>query len=200
MPDTLKLKNPHVFVKFAPLSIIDIDPTIQFAAEYFFNRRFSLQQEVGYGKFGNMWWIQSFENQFLVETWRFRTEGRYYFVDDEYSDFSPYVALEILFKNADRLQRAEVDRGGYREIIDFRFRKRVWGSHIKIGTQFLLGSRFIIDAYLGLGYRHIKVRTVGISAEEYSQSVDVDFFQRSVGNYPAPSVSLGFKVGYAFMR
>ncbi len=71
---------PHVVLKFCPLSLIDIDATIQGAVELRTSRRTSVQAEFGYGwpGFAPVGWSKPAEDYSRKEIWRGRLEARLY--------------------------------------------------------------------------------------------------------------------------
>lgn len=210
-------KRPsRVILKFAPLSLLDPDATVQGAVEVWIKQRYSIQAEFGYGpdglRFGGMGpspWTPN-NNLNGKEVWRTRLEGRYYPSPfGKNSRSGPYIAVEGVYK---QVNVAHLDTLLAGETIDPIFvyspvTRHVFALHGKIGTQFLLGyyskailSRLIVDVYAGPGIRYISVSSNG--AETTRLFEDKAVYERFAYSEYRPgdsswrlSISVGLKIG-----
>ncbi len=193
-------KRPLWILKFAPLSLIDINPTYQGAAEYFFSDKYSLQQEVGYGYEKLMPF--SWEKKTDEETWRFRTEFRKYLPQRRtgFNRQRNYVAYEGMYKhfNYPVNDIVTIAKVGYYQNIHYRYQfvRDTYAVHIKFGQEEIQTSNFVVDAYLGAGFRWYNVSRIG----DHPTTNDRDVFQAispmTEGLTKAISFSLGFKIGF----
>lgn len=199
-------RAPKLIIKWAWLSLIDPDQTVQFGVEYALNKQWSLQQEIGYGHF----LPYSTDNEDKDrEIWRFRTEGRFYFSSSRPNPMEgTYVAAEIFYKRNNYLNEITVGREcengncAFFQQKEYIRIKDVVGYHIKIGRQWVISRRVALDIYAGLGLRSIHVKTPGLSKEE-QENINRDyvlFGYYSSGSYLMPSLSSGFKFGYQIYK
>jgi hypothetical protein len=90
-----------MILKITPLALFDIDNTIQGGIELpLHNPAWTMQQEFGYGHSAFNLWQGEREQHPDRETWRFRTQIRYYFLKN--NQRSPYIAGEYLLKKTAR--------------------------------------------------------------------------------------------------
>ncbi|WP_461053690.1 hypothetical protein [Spirosoma arcticum] len=214
----------HVVVKFAPLSLVDIDATVQGAIELPIAAQTTIQLEGGYGWAGLSRSLPREGGITSKQTGRIRAEGRYYLprtasFDDVPYPAGVYVAGEFLGKriSAERTQTAvfpclvaPCPTNTERATVN----RTVLGGHVKVGYQTGFGrsasaafdprrkeSRIIFDVYLGVGARHIRVRqTAGSSIIPTNGNTPEGLrFTRFVPgrNFWARSASGGFKIGFA---
>ncbi len=193
-------KRPVLVLKFAPLSLIDINPTYQGAVEYFFSDKYSLQQEVGYGH--ERWMPFSWEKKNDEQTWRFRTEFRKYLSPKHgINKYRNYVAYEAMYKHftypiSETVTTAQV--GYYQNVhYNYQFVRDTYAVHIKFGQEEIRASNFVVDAYAGAGFRWYNVSKVG---SHPSSNGTIDRFETispiQEGLVKAISFSLGFKIGF----
>jgi hypothetical protein len=179
-----------LILKLAPLSLIDITPTVQAGIEYLFTSHFGLQQEVGYGNFS--YWESK-------QVFRLRTEARYYLSPQNNPGF--YLALEGFYKYLD-------DSGHYKFFFIFPTRepepeqRSIFGLHFKWGKQLLLGKNWILDMYMGVGFRRAKVHTWQQERTDYEQPGGPLVFPAHYQTYYEnwPSLTLGVKIGYCILN
>lgn len=195
---------PHArILKFSPLSLIDPVPSIQFAYEWQFAERMSLQHEAGYIKKvfseGFSWGI----NHNNLRGIRLRNEFRYYLQSFESRLHGFYTGPELLFLHRRDTRNAEfgMDCSGPFECnffrrMDYTYQKQVYALHLKIGYQELFLKRFAYDIYAGLGYRHVRVKEIGAPDSPAWRMWDGFDFSKNPGIYHYPSMSFGFKIGY----
>lgn len=215
MPDTLSgltNRRPHYIIKWAPLSVIELDNTVQFGLEYLLPGPWSVQQELGYGWFNlnNNADIDGdpYKNR---EVWRSRTEFRVY-LDHNKDVAKPrggYFALEFLYKRVNFEREASIGREcadgqcEYFELLDYKILKDVFGYHAKFGGQFIVENRLAIDIYSGIGWRNIFVKSPGLSAGEnvFGEGSDlINIARTEPGIYRTISLCGGFKLGYLIYR
>ncbi|QHT67112.1 DUF3575 domain-containing protein [Rhodocytophaga rosea] len=212
--DTLGIINsrrqPHYIIKWAPLSLVDQDNTVQFGIEYLFKGPVSLQQEIGYGWFsfnGNS------DNGVYInrEIWRSRTEVRFYVANNGQikRPHGAYLALEFLYKRMNYTKEDNVGREcengdcEYFEKMNYKLFRDVYGFHGKMGVQFIIEKRLALDVYIGGGLRSVVVKSPGLSAENNNLMEDRGFVlskPMELGQYTMLSMSGGFKIGYLIYK
>ena len=204
-PDTL---GSVIILKLTPLALFDLDNTIQAGIEVPLpNPAWTIQQEIGYGHSAFNLWHAEREEHPRRETWRSRSQIRYYF--RKTNQRSAYIAGEYLFK---KNSEEKFESVGY-ECIGGRFNQQcayfknqevhlgrfVNAFHLKWGGQFSIGERWLMDIYLGLGIRALNVRYLGLPRNTTSDD-QFDFFNIRTdipGRYrPTGSFSMGFHFGY----
>jgi hypothetical protein len=215
-PPPVVIQRSPVF-KLAPLSLIDIDPTLQAAVEIPLRPNWSIQQEVGYG-----WPTLGLFNyqRDLVKpktTFRARTEIRYYFSPDfrqqaglKQGPGGFYVAAEGLYKQMglklDRTVPGITVWPALPAKETVRINRHVYGLHAKIGYQAIVGGsgktpQFVVDVYVGVGFRIVSVRQAGGSSVITANSALSEglLFSRFVPFDSAlrkPSMAAGIKIGW----
>jgi hypothetical protein len=211
---------PKWAFKWNAPALIDIDATLQIAAERFLGKRWSVQQEIGYG-----WWNLNSQSNSQnsnpnnnqqpgndYKTWRFRTEGRYYINNYEESNMGLYVAGEFLYKRVSYPQTQTIGRdcidGGcnYFQVVDYLYVRRVMAGHFKVGLQSIIGKRFLVDFFAGIGLRYIQVRHEGKPQDDIREYQDYGvglgslFNRREIGDYTVPSGTFGLRIGLMTYR
>jgi len=198
---------PRWVVKFAPLSLVDPDNTIQFAAERRLGRRNAVQAEAGYGFQGMNLWQNSQNTRYTDrEVWRGRIEWRHYFQRSNWPQ-GPYMALETFYKQVNVRENGTVGVGcsggpcQYYQQFTAPLQKYVWGGHIKFGGQASLTAdeRLFVDVYMGVGFRNRQVerfRTDNADGYVYGYGYSI-FDSFSPVAYPLLSLSGGMKIGYS---
>ena len=205
--DSLRTKvylyPPVVNLKFSPLSLIDPLSSIQFALEYQIAEKTSLQHELGYITpllyREDLGYKQS-------SGLRFRSEFRVFLGRQGPVLTGFYLAPELLFIHFRYERNAIYGQDcsdpytcAYYQYKDYTVQKQVYGVHQKIGFQ-SISSRFLIDLYTGIGYRHVRVRNID-APPQYEYYDDFSFSSRKTeGNYGLPSLSFGFKLGYLLSK
>jgi hypothetical protein len=211
------LRQKHLILKIAPLTMFDIDNTFQLAIEHRLakNSRWTLSEEFGYGTGNAQVWRQLNYYGPFRENYRARIEARRYRKDKPLFT-GVYTAYELFYKQInDRISRnagRECESGNcnYFEKIDYGASKYVLGGNIKIGSQVRIRnemknkSNFIFDFYVGLGLRMKMIDheydefigndtwVFGNSASIYSSS-DFGYKDRT---YVIPNIAFGIKLGY----
>lgn len=195
------IERPLWILKFAPLSLIDINPTYQIGAEYFFTENYSLQQEVGYGHEKSI--MVNWNKQTDERTWRFRTEFRKYLPQKQanFRGQRNYIAYEIMFKRFDYPAdyTVTINKGNYFENTHYtyQFVRDTYAFHVKLGQQEIRTSNFVVDGYLGLGIRWNKVYSDNANPNYTDTVLRIDDLAPiKAGFNQTFSVSLGFKIGF----
>ena len=204
-PDEFK---KHIILKWSPLSMFDIDNTVQLGIEVpLRNDRFTIQQEAGYGHSSFNMWYSDFEHRPDIATIKSRTQLRYYFF--EKPKFRSYVAGEYLFKRVltQETQWVGMDcanTGGcsyftYKKVEQGRFVNAV---HAKIGWQFYFSNRTSLDLFVGFGLRKARVKTLtkGVGNVNFDNGWDWWVNNNNARSEVIPSVSTGFHLGFALGR
>ncbi|MBA4854102.1 hypothetical protein [Emticicia sp. BO119] len=214
--DTIQ-KN-HLALKIAPLAILDIDNTFQFAVEHRLKgNRWTLSEELGYGTAAANFWANSFNSSGskLRENIRAKIEARKY----RNAFYGRYVAYELFYKQInDRTNRGigrECETGlcNYYEMVNYPINKHVVGISAKIGYQVRIrnelkkNTNFVFDFYVGAGLRRIMInhhdpdeslQDNGLNNFLYFN--DGFFSNSGLGygdkNYNIPHLALGLKIGY----
>jgi hypothetical protein len=204
-------KKP-VLIKFAPLSHIDFDNTIQLGSEQMLNKSWSIQEELGYGNIKMNVWGQDyyFENK-DKETYRAKLEVRKYKNYGYGMPIGNYWAIETFFKQVNKIDDVTIGREcsqtwncAYQERIEGIRQKLVFGGHIKLGRQFYIKdsgqkTRFVLDFYMGVGLRYINIGNSNYDKRENDTIISNNGFtgfQRNVGSFGAISGAMGLKLGY----
>ncbi|GHB65201.1 DUF3575 domain-containing protein [Persicitalea jodogahamensis] len=203
-PDSL---GAIIILKITPLALFDLDNTVQVGLEVpMKNPAWTIQQEAGYGHSAfNLWYGERRQHPDR-ETWRFRTQIRYYFRQQNQN--SPYLAGEYLFKknSEEKYESVGVDctNGPFGPCAYFQNRATHLGRfvsafHVKWGWQFPMGERMTFDTYVGGGIRSLTVRYLSLpeNAQINNGRGFFDFRTDRPGRYgPLPSFSAGFHFGW----
>jgi hypothetical protein len=194
-------------LKFAPLSLIDLSSTVQFAAEGVVASNQSLQFEVGYGWQAMNIWLAPNQDRFSqYEVWRGRAEWRKYWRGRQ-APYGAYTAIEGLYKRESAFAMATMavnDNMGqlqYTLQSSLPISKDVFGISVKIGRQFSLttNGRLVCDFYGGLGLRTQSIQRTNppvgyhLSRQPF---IDINPFV-TYGWSSLFGLSGGFKIGYA---
>lgn len=196
-------------VKFAPLSLLDPDNTIQFGIERLVGQRHGIQLELGYGWEALNAWRSTQNTRYSDrEIWRGRAEWRYY-LHKTNRPIGQYVALDGFYKQVNVREQGTIGVGcttgpcQYYQLVSSPLQKYVWGGHIKFGRQFTFSPdnpRLLIDLYIGLGVRWRSISRISQQPDSYYYySSGYDLFNSfSDTPYALISVAYGLKVGYSF--
>lgn len=204
-PDTL---GSIIILKITPLALFDLDNTVQVGLEVpLRNPAWTIQQELGYGHSAFNLWYGERKQHPDRETWRSRTQIRYYFRQQNRN--SPYIVGEYLFKknNEEKYESVgmECNSGPFGPCAYFQNRETHLGRfvnafHVKWGWQFPMGERMTFDTYVGGGIRALNVKYLGLPDDARRNNNNGDFFDirtNRIGRYgPFPSFSMGFHFGW----
>ncbi|MBC7919674.1 MAG: DUF3575 domain-containing protein [Ferruginibacter sp.] len=205
-------REPLLLLKFAPLSLLDLDNTFQAGIEYGLANRWSVQTEVGYGTSQTNFLLSRSRRRSRPQAvWRIRSEIRRYFnpLVAAAPSLQLYVALEVFYKRVNLPRQTTVGRDcdqgncAYFEDVQFRVEKDVLGSHYKVGFQQGMSGRLFLDAYVGLGWRFVFVKAPDLPGDAFFPD-DRSIFLPNInpthpGKYRLLSTSLGLKVGYLIL-
>ena len=208
---TIALRWVHrAIIKFAPLSLLDPDATVQGGVEVRVSPRNSVQAEVGFGhkamqivtdekkKFTD-WSIWRVRSEWRHYTNRYRTNSHKNIYVRSAFPLGNYIAIEGFAKQitGTKVPLSPIDIPIFPNVPQ-PINRLVVGSHLKWGRQIAIPgaslsdlSRVLLDFYVGIGIRY------GIS-----NSIDTNdcscgpFNDRfAPGNRFQPSLALGVKIG-----
>ena len=221
-------RQTRLIVKFAPLPLVDIDPALQAGLELRVLKRLSLQQDIGYGLpnwEGPLPDFRPLGADFLTggwqrqESWRYRTELRYYpnlrFLFPKTKPQSLlsgfYVAAEYFYKIVGINKTTGAASGGIVTSLDYdqSISRTTTAGHLKAGIQLPLShdkkspwSHLFFDFFVGGGQRYITIiQTEGPSVIRTNGTViDAIRNTRFVPNREGwlPSAASGVKIGWGF--
>lgn len=194
----------HVILKFLPLGLFDVDNTFQVGVEIPFpNKRFTFQQEAGYGHSSFNAWYHDGRERPDKQTFKIRSQLRFYFYEKKWG--RSYVAGEYLFKRVEHHETQWVGQDcsngscGYFENKNVRFGKFSNAGHVKFGWQFYFSNRMTLDVYTGLGLRKVRYSTLtpGVGRAQPQDSWVWWSSNWSDQSELMPSVAMGFQIGFA---
>jgi hypothetical protein len=192
----------RVIIKLSPLALFDFDNTVQLGAEVPLGlSRFSIQQDMGYGRSSFNVWRTSEDSRPFKETYKGRTQLRYYYLQRR--RFKAYVAGEYLFKKVVYTQNQWVGMDcagwncGYFESRFVKVARNVNAGHVKMGWQFYFGNRMALDIFSGLGLRNIQVESITpvLGNTRIEQSGEWFEYDTPGTNETIPSIAMGFHFG-----
>lgn len=205
------IENPvlgyRTALKFAPLSLLDIYSSVQFAVEQKAGNKSSLQLEGGYIFPINLSQWEENEQYEDMEGFRVRTEYRYYLVLSKDRMGGLYLGPELLFiklkydmEEIDKVYFFQGNGDYYYQKYEYEIDKRVFGFHAKIGYQKIFSDGFLLDFYAGLGSRNVNVTSGKPGDDGLHTGDDNDDWsfirsEKESGRDQRLSASLGFKIG-----
>lgn len=140
-------------IKFAPLPLIcDFHNAIMGGVEYRIKGGLASQNEVGLVIPGYSMPNPDFKNMWGV---RNRFEIRHYFPSKKKSHL--YPAIELVYNDIGYNRERNVPRtfagssNEYYQLLEYRIRKKIFAVHFKMGVQFPLHQRMIMDIFGGVG-------------------------------------------------
>jgi hypothetical protein len=193
-----------VELRFAPLSLIDLrTPTFQAGLQYNATKRLGFSLDFGYG-------INPQKNTGIVNRhyYKVRSEIRLFLsskgpVADK--SVAYYTSLEGFYIP----ERFRQENGWYTEGSNYYryeyndIQKTVLGACVKFGGEYIGHSGFLIDFYLGLGYRNVQYHNSRHNETLSPDPIWQEWFKSSDyndGRYPRPHLAAGFKVGYMIWK
>ncbi len=145
--------RPVVALKWAPLSIIDYTPTIQFALEAGTFRNQSVQAEFG--------WVTDLYNRTEsgFDGFKLRTEYRFYFPRPIKILYNAFCGPQFMWKEVNATGKATVWRNNqtYQEIISVRLSNQTFSYYITSGCVFRFFGPFWFEVAASLGLRRLEV-------------------------------------------
>ena len=190
--------KPNLMVKYNLGSLIDYKTSsFQIAVEYVFLPRFSTQFEIGYitqYAFLPTMLPNDIEKRETLEYsgLRFRNEYRLYPL--KRNEYHLYVALDFLYKKYTVLETQMYDAWGVVEVLPLESNNETFAGHIKLGFQYYIKKKIVIDAFLGLGQRY-NYETI-VFPENINPEHDNEYYYDSLSNKLFVSAVLGVKIGY----
>ncbi|WP_138481389.1 DUF3575 domain-containing protein [Dyadobacter bucti] len=192
----------HVIVKFSPLTLFDIDNTVQFGVEIpLGHEKLTLQQDLGYGHSSFSIWYSGYDYRPDKEIFKTRTQLRYYYFGKKWA--RGYVGPEFMFKKVIYRENKFVGMDcvngtcGYFENKDIKSARSVGAAHVKAGWQFYFSNRMTLDVFTGFGLRQYRVRSLSDGVDDFNFSGSGYFWEN---NRPGsietfPSLAMGFNIG-----
>ncbi|MDF7822225.1 DUF3575 domain-containing protein [Runella sp. MFBS21] len=195
--------SPSLLLKTIPSTLFDVENSLTLAVEVPFSKHWSVQQELGWGD--NAFNIYSRQRELYPnrETWRFRTQIRYYLTD---KNTGAYLAMEYYHKNVVTHSLMGIGQGcnpatgacAYFQEMPIRTNRKVSAAHLKWGCVLETAQRVIIDVYMGMGIRGLVV-TDNVGGASTFRSEWFTFRPNRPGNYGTTlGISAGIALGYAF--
>ena len=217
--------QPSLTIKFAPLNFLErYYHTLEGALEYKFHEKFAAQAQFGYGNSDVTVYQYQDDEVSAFETYRARFEFRFYkeklskrlqkrieSIDNQAhrnrlltrrkSDL-PYWAIEFTWRNTTFFSQGFVGQGcsnglcNAQQLGIIRLRQNLGIFHVKFGRQSFISKKFFVDYYLGFGGRYVDIGTTDESQRLFPRRLFVIFDTREPGNFFAPSLTAGIKLGY----
>lgn len=190
--------TPILMAKYNIGSHVDnLTPSFQVAVEYIFAKRFSTQLELGY--INEAAFIE-FDQMFTLSNrnmsgWRIRNEYRIYPLQE--NEYKFYIALDYLYKNYNTTEVKE-DPLYETTLWEIDKHKVTHAGHFKVGLQFYIIKRLVIDVYGGIGLR--KTSETQVSPNHVSSTNDNNYNPDYFSDILLPSGILGVKIGYILMK
>jgi Protein of unknown function (DUF3575) len=206
-------QRDSVNVKICPLALIDdiSFPTIQAGVEWRFSKNLSWYNEAG------IKYRQSFmdakDSSFIPSKgFKIKTELRYYPFTSRPGIWKTLYAAGNLFFTRDQHNT----KISFRNILDsllpeqvdvFGVKKTVWGANLVVGIQYPIDKHFLLDGYIGAGFRnrHIETLLKEFNAATNQIESPIDLNIPSIrnendalkeGRYIIPNFTLGVRICY----
>ncbi len=201
---------PSVILKTIPSTLVDPDNTFTLGVEVPLSGHWSVQQEIGWGHNSFNAYATERAEYPNRQTWRFRSQVRYYFSDISSPNGSFFLALEYFRKNVLTDQMMAIGQGcnpltgacAYFQEMPVRTRRQVSAGHFKWGYAFETQHRIAIEIYMGIGIRELVVKDDSDGATSniiWNRPGLFTFRPNRPGYYGTmPGVSAGIALGYAF--
>lgn len=206
-------QRDSVNVKFCPLALIDdiSFPTIQVGVEWRFSKNLSWYDEVGV-KYRTSY-IDAKDSIVLPSKGiKIKTELRYYPFTTRPGIWKTLYAAGNLFFTRDQHNT----KISFRNILDsllpeqvdvFGVKKTVWGINLVVGIQYPMDKHFLLDGYIGAGFRnrYIETRLKEFNAATNQIESSIDLNIPSIrnendalkeGRYIIPNFTLGARICY----
>jgi hypothetical protein len=222
-PDTIRPlpanRKPVAVLKLAPLTLFELQNTLEIGAEVRMHDRMSVQGQFGYAPDWLIW--QSSLTQYTNrENWRGRFEARWYIGHSRRMaqpgppsfPLGRYIAIDLLYKQLNTINQQTIGHQcaagncAYFEKGSSLLTRYIGGLGIKIGGQSVIGHRratgapsWLLDAYLGVGVRKGWTQEPAVEPDAirfYRGSGFLTFDPFRAPNQFSPNALLGIKVGY----
>lgn len=197
--DSIPQKN-KIILKWTPTSLMGSPSALQFAGEFFYNNRHSIQLE-----YGVMFPEISIRNKFdrgqriRVEHRFYTKKERWYLAPEIHFAYMKYTTDKSFSDNwlVDSISGEKYTFDTYKETVGVR--KLRAGLTFKVGFQYIFKKpKIVLDVYAGIGLRFVNtVFTSYPTSGEYVTPID-NWLEPPFkeGNRLGPDAIVGFKVGY----
>ena len=217
-PDSPK---PAVVLKLAPLTLLELQNTVEMGVEVRMHDRMSIQGQFGYAPDWLIWRSSEQTRQYTDrENWRGRLETRWY-VSRSNSPVQPrkggtfplgrYIAIDALYKQLNAQNTLTIGHQctfgcAYYEKAVQPITRYIGGLGVKFGAQTVIGRRratdvpsWLLDLYVGFGVRKGWTEQAAIQPGDQRFSsgggfLSIDPFQTSTNLHP--NLLMGIKVGF----
>ncbi len=193
--------NDLKFIKFSPLTIIELEPSFQLGFEYPW-KKVRLQHEIGYvGLFNPTYQLFNWNMDYETLTskgFKLRTTIKFPLKSPEYAKYkSKYFGIDFMYKYLSYTQNdiAVYRMNAYFEYFDFTTTKQVFAVHFTFGINKYISemNNIITDSYFGIGLRTKSFSTNLPS--DITQSIDLPWYDE-ISNGMILSIMGGFKFGF----
>ncbi|MGV3587342.1 MAG: hypothetical protein ACO1OF_10090 [Adhaeribacter sp.] len=204
--------KPTLQFRVSPLNLLHVRAaTLQFGVQTTINNSVGFSVDYGLPYKGlSKQFVKNEEYQYLNhEYFKLRGEIKYFippaWVRAE-ANVKPYVAAEIFFSPEEYRKTSnwliKEDGDYYYEYSDVT--RRMWGSCLKVGLEYYIRQRFLLDAFVGPGLRWIKVdhQTFGEQPGDYKEPVDFYFepVDRQEGKFRRLHLGFNVKLGFVIVK
>lgn len=216
-------QNDKVILKFSPLATIDFVnfPAIQVGIENKLSEKFSLYNEVGM-RYTKYFFRQADTSFIPTNGFRLKSEIRYYFQKDilktifQRGIFRPsrpayrhdhYLGFNTFFiSDHHNASSRYIGKDSIEHTDNYGVKKQVFGFNFVLGNQKSMGSRFLLDWYIGVGarfrfittlhqelvyHKDLLITPIDLNANSVTEDTEV-----KGGNSAAPNLTMGVRLGY----
>jgi len=181
--------NPSLNLKFSPLSLMDLTPTIQFAGELKAFERHSINLE-----YGRIFGTQSK----MFNGNKFRLGYRFYFSGRRTN--GTFIGVQVMNKNVNVQTNGfawSPDRT-FQKRYDFRLNNHTQALYITSGYVFKLSEKFTFEFQYGIGRRNLRLSVKDLpEGVEPDINLNTNFFNTArFGENRTPAVLVNIKFGY----
>ncbi|WP_146895484.1 hypothetical protein [Adhaeribacter aerolatus] len=209
---TLAQNKPTLQIRFSPLNVLDLRAaTLQFGAQATLKSRIGFSIDYGLPYKGlSKQFVKNEEYQYRNhEYFKLRGEIIYFFPaawGHDKANVKPYVSTAVFFSPEEYRKTdnwlVKPDGDYHYEYSDVN--RRMWGTCLKVGLEYYLGQRFLLDAFVGPGLRWIKVdhQTFGEQPGDYKEPVDFYFepVDRQEGKFRRLHLGFNVKLGFVMIK
>jgi hypothetical protein len=193
--------TPEVWVQFNPFNLAEPETLVAFTGLYRPSSNWGFALDAG------IYVAENFgEKSLPLGGFRLRPEVKFYLDNGKGKRNILYFSLQGLIKVAKAPVQDFItvtDAAGnplYQQLIEYKERKTVVGTHINFGGEILLdkAKRVMLDIYGGVGVRKKQTKAIsvpaGIDASQISVRDRQPFFTQT--GIVLPSLTLGLKISY----
>ncbi len=193
-------QNNGIVIKLTPTALLGSPSALQFAAEFFYKKKYSFQIE-----YGIMFPEISLRNHFdrghriRIENRFYTKKRRWYFAPEIHALYKKYNTSKRFSNNwvTDSLSGNKYAVDSYKATVGVK--KIIIGVNGKIGFQYIFKKpKIVLDVYVGLGMRYVNTiftsyPTTGEYVTPKDNWLEPPFKE---GNRVGPDAIVGFKIGY----